>query len=184
MTAPSPGSLGLIGTTNAAWNDGTHDRNLYIDGSALLTAYIYDGSPKTAVGPALNGSQRYHSVFTVDGANLTLYLDGAQVAQTAAGGAYTGYTTPNFYFGAAGSATGGTFYGGGNNQLIACGMWSRALTAREVRTLYRAPWDMALVPGRILSRISPPPAAAAAVTTVERRTLSPLGARVGSRQVQ
>ncbi len=175
-------NVGLLNTTNGIRTDGTHERALYTEGTGGLTAYIYDGGTKKAsTAGNLNAGQRYHAVFTVDGTNLTLYLDGIQVAQTAAGNAYTAYTTPTFYAGVSTTDTGSQFMTG-DILIQAVGMWSRALSAREVLTLYRSPWDMAVVPGRILTRLSPPAGGAVAATTVQRRTSVATGARVGSRQ--
>ncbi len=176
--------LGICDTTDGTIRNATHERALFTTGGSglTLTAYIYDGGVKTAAGPNLTGSTRYHVVFTADGTNLTLYTDGVQVGQTAAGAAYTGYTTPSTYFGV-GQNTIPTLQGFVGGTLLTFGLWSRALTATEVRALYQAPWDMTRVPGRIMSRLSQP-ASTATVTTVQRRTLSLLGARVGSRQAR
>ena len=150
---PSPSaSVGILETTNGTFSNSTVDRTLYTDGSSLLTAYIYDGAAKTAVGPALTAGRRYHACFTVDGANLTLYLDGVQVAQTGAGNAYTGYTTPSFYYGV-GANSGGILLGAGGGNLLAAGVWNRALTAREVQHRYLAPWAVLDAPAPPLPRM-------------------------------
>lgn len=133
-------NTGICGTTDGTITNGTTDRTLTTDGSNQLVAYIFDGAVKTATGPVLASGLRYHAIMTIDGANLTLYLNGHQVAQTAAGGAFTGYSTPHFYVGV-GTTSGANAQGLGGGQIIAAAMWRRGLRPTEVAARYRAPYD-------------------------------------------
>ncbi len=59
-------------------------------------------------------------------------------------------------------------------------IWNRVLTADDITLLYQAPYAMLVAPLGQQYFFVPP--AAVVATTKERRTLSPIGTRVGSRQ--
>ncbi len=59
-------------------------------------------------------------------------------------------------------------------------IWNRVLSAAQIALLYQEPYAMLVEPlAPVYYRV---PAAGAAATTAERRTLSPVGTRTGSRQ--
>ncbi len=124
----------------------------------------------------------HHIVLSYDGARgstdrIRLYVDGTARALTAAGTAAA--TSISSVAALQNFSIGYSFlhnvYGVGGVEDVA--VWDRGLTADEVTTLYAQPYAMFAPP--VWRRVFVP---ATVITTTQRRTSSPLGARVGSRQ--
>lgn len=121
----------ILGVQEAP-NHATRDRELWIDGAGKFTFYIYDGAAKLAISTtsaALNTP--VHIVATSDGSNIRLYINGVLEATTAAGNAYTGYTTPEFVIGS-GQTSGSSSIPGAGWQNYAI-VYNKALSAEEVK---------------------------------------------------
>jgi len=133
---------GLFCTTNSNTPfDGTHDRDLYLNSDNTVSGYIFDGATKIATSTNTVAARgRYLFVMVIDGANLTVYVNGQQWAQTAAGAAYAGYTTPYWYLGTAFEAMAGDHY------LLSGAIWNRPLSPSEVLQYSLRPWSLFVPP--------------------------------------
>lgn len=92
--------------TTLSPGSGTADREIYIDGSGLWTCRIFDqdaGTNKTVTGSTAVGNAWRHVGFSCDGTNMTLYENGLQTGQTAAGSPFTGFGTASLVMGRTGA---------------------------------------------------------------------------------
>ncbi len=132
LTSYPPGN-GLASGFGNGVGSGTYDKEIMIDSLGRALFYAYDGGSKsTGTSAPLTTGVFHHIVGTADGTNLNLYVDGSFISSTPCGNTYTGYSVPDFLMG--GNS------GGANNYLTGTikqvGLWSRALSAAEVTTLY------------------------------------------------
>jgi hypothetical protein len=137
-------SNGLFGIGD---NDGNTGAGLGIktstSGSAYIRALIYINSGATLVTAvsAIVPDNAYHTVTaTWDGSNvITLYLDGEIIAS--ATGATGCYLPESFTIGAFGA-------GGGSGDIALATYHKRCLSAPEVRSLSRRPWQIFSAPDK------------------------------------
>jgi hypothetical protein len=105
-------------------------------GSGVLFPRFYlsiNGNPiNTPTTSSINQNQWYLITGTYDGTTMRLYLNGAQITSQGVTGNITGYSTP-VYLGINGAF--GEPYSGSIDEV---GIWSRALTAAEVTSLYNS----------------------------------------------
>lgn len=146
-TIPTNG-LGIFGTTNSTSQyDSTHDRDLAVETGGTVRGYVFDGAPKEAVSTnTVSARQRCLFVMTVDGTNLNVYVNGQLWAQTAATGAYTGYSAPNWFLGSGWDGNASGPYVPGDFYLLSGAIWNRPLSAGEVLQFYLKPWSLFVPP--------------------------------------
>lgn len=162
-------SSGAFGVTDGASAIGTHLP--YADGTVYWDfGGNSEGSTRLSVSSLTFGDDLW--AFTTGSRGMEIWQNGVRRASNSA--------TPTR------TNSGGAFYWGKHDGVTDCdfaaiwhcAIYGRQLTAGEIQAVSAAPYSMFAPP--VWRRYFVP--AGAAVTTVERRTLSPLGARVGSRQ--
>ena len=117
-------------------NYGPHLWN-YDDGTKLYVNFVDTGGGGASLmssGGVIAAGQWYHVVATYDGNTVTLYVNGAQVAQGALG-AHTLSTNMALYIGT--RAQSGEVFSGRIDDVA---LYSRALSATEVQLHYTSGW--------------------------------------------
>lgn len=116
-----------------------HDREFYIGASSKYSFRIWDGAAKLAASTTLAvAGVPVHLVGTSDGLNIKIYVNGVLEATTAAGDAYTGYTTPEFVIGYGWDGSSNTGYSGGT--VVLARIYDHALASSQVAYLYQYPY--------------------------------------------
>ncbi|WP_408898130.1 LamG-like jellyroll fold domain-containing protein [Nocardioides sp. R1-1] len=117
--------------------------SLYVTGGNLGFMGHIGGGYKSALTP-IEGNRWYHAVATWDGSQIRLYVNGQLAQTTAASGALTApvATAQRFIVGADASPT-GIGQPAPPSTFAAAGVFSRAVTADEVKALAAA-WDTAV----------------------------------------
>lgn len=134
-----------LGTTFALWfkarslagngvivenSIGTSARLVVFHLGNILTAGFFNGTAYTSkASTTLEAGRWYCSVFTWDGTNTQLYIDGVQQVATTPTPQSSG--TPNFTIGARGDNT--VPFGGNVGQ---CAIWNRALSSDEASAFF------------------------------------------------
>jgi hypothetical protein len=98
---------------NANGGNGSNDGNIGFDSSGRMYFDVYDAGAaghKTATDTSTTYAANtvYHAVGVADGTNIRLYLNGRQVASTAAGSTDISYSVGSFFCLGASSVLGGT----------------------------------------------------------------------------
>ena len=99
IAGSSPGASEGILTwdQNASGTSGTFDRDISGSGGKY-SFHIFDGAGKTVTESGSNYAANTvtHLVATSDGTDIKIYVNGALAGTTAAGTAYTGYSSPSY----------------------------------------------------------------------------------------
>lgn len=139
-TATSQAILGMAELPGS----GTYDRTIGILSTGKFSFRIYDGAGKQAISTtSASVGTPVHIVATADGATIKIYVNGKLEATTAAGNAYTGYTSPELVAGYGDIGDGSS--GGastGNGTIVFAAVYSRALLADEVFTRSNHVWQL------------------------------------------
>ena len=114
-----------------------YDKGIQLLNNGSILFYGYDGAVKkatSATGVIVVGTW-YHITGTYDGTNLKIYVDGDLKATTACSSTYN-FTNPRLVFSHVTTVGGNNkFFNGAIDEV---GLWSRALSAAEVTSLYNA----------------------------------------------
>jgi hypothetical protein len=124
-----------------------NEKTLYLSSTGQFYLYIYDGANKYATSTTVAQVGRwYHVVGTGDGTNIRIYVNGVLEATTAAGAAWTSYSSNNIRIG------GGIREGGNPPEAYFAGdiarasLWTEAISAGQVKELAQG----SVLPGSIM----------------------------------
>ena len=119
------------------------DRIIFIDAAGKFSHYIFDGAEKYTVSTtAAQTGVPVHIVGTADGVNIKIYINGVLEDTTAAGNAFTGYTSPEYIIGYLLNGTFMTPAQYSDGTVLLARNYNRALSASEIALLYREPFIM------------------------------------------